>query len=132
MGVLLALAVTAGLNAAAAAEEAKAARTVEAQRSSVLKDALAACSISNGADAEIGDGGYTLTVNGKGNDDISGLELTDIACLQSELKTPQSVISHLDQTTSLDGRQTESWGLVTESWSYHPDRGLDSVFTIKR
>ena len=34
-------------------------------------------------------------------------------------------------TTSIDGRQTESWDGITIEWSYHPDRGSDMVITLE-
>jgi hypothetical protein len=36
----------------------------------------------------------------------------------------------MNQTTSLDGRQTETWDDITVSFSYHTDRGMGSVLTI--
>ena len=125
---LSAVAAHQNMEAKAAAATAKA----ESARKTLLKDALAECGVPNSSDAQLADDGYTLTINGKGNDDFSGLNVDDEACLLNTLKAPSAVISHIDQTTSMDGRQTETWQGVTFSWSYHPDRGLDGVFTVQK
>ena len=61
---------------------------------------------------------------------MDGLNSEELYCVIEALNTPESAVSHFGQTTSLNGRQTESWGGITMSWSYHPDRGLDAVYTI--
>jgi hypothetical protein len=125
----------AGISAlqASAHKQAVHASAVAAEKaaSKTLSRALSGCSITEGDDADIADGGYTLTINGEGNDDFSGVAIDDWACLTTALKTPQSVVSHIDQTTSLDGRQSATWGDLTLDWTYHPDRGLDGVFTLR-
>lgn len=132
LGAAIAVGVMGAVNGAAASAAAAKQQQADAARKSILPKALGACSLSDDDDSQIGDGGYTLTVNNKGNDDFTGISTVDLACLQKALHTPSSVVSHLDQTTSMDGRQTETWGVLTESWSYHPDRGLDAVFTVKK
>ncbi|MDR6969749.1 hypothetical protein [Leifsonia shinshuensis] len=124
---------TAGAAHAAAQQKAKAAaaKKAEAQKS-VLKDALSECGLMANDDAELADSGYTLTVNGEGDEDYSGLSIEDEACLLRTLNAPSAVVSHIDQTTSLDGRQSETWSNVSFSWTYHPDRGLDGVFTVSK
>jgi len=104
----------------------------EAARATILPAALAACGLRDDSDTEIGDGGYSLTVNNKGKDDVDGIDYTDLSCLIGALNAPTSVSSHMEQTTSMDGRQTESWDVYEASWSYHPDRGMDAVFTIEK
>lgn len=96
----------------------------------VFADALEECGVPNNADAEVSDGGRTLTINVRGEEDFSGISYAEMECIERALNTPQSVISHIGQTTSMDGRQSESWDGITMSWSYHPDRGLDSVYTF--
>lgn len=108
-------------NAATQAEESKA---------SLLTDALDHCGVEESADAELGDGGMTLTVNDRGEDDFGGLGTDKAWCIVKALKPPAAVTSHIEQTTSMDGRQTESWGDVAISWSYHPDRGFDYILTV--
>lgn len=80
--------------------------------------------------AVVSDGNRTLTIDNEGQDDFGGLSSLELWCIIEELKTPTAVVSHMEQTTSLDGRQTESWDNIEVSWSYHPDRGMDAVFTI--
>jgi len=101
-------------------------------KAKILKSAMKECDLSTNEDAVLGDHGYTLTFNGRGDDDVSGLTIDNEACLLNNLKAPSAVISHIDQTTSVDGRQSETWGSLTMSWSYHPDRGLDGVLTVKK
>lgn len=98
--------------------------------SNEFQPVLASCGLGDNADTRVGDNGKSLTVNGKGTKDASGISLTDLECLMGGLKTPDGIQSHISQTTSLDGRQTETWGDLSMSWSYHPDRGLDAVYTV--
>ncbi|GEC76440.1 hypothetical protein GCM10010213_25720 [Microbacterium maritypicum] len=78
----------------------------------------------------IADENRTLTIDVKGNDDSYGASYENQACILRALDAPSSVISHLEQTTSIDGRQTETWDGITSAWSYHPDRGSDMVITL--
>lgn len=96
----------------------------------IFQPVLTACGMSDDGDSRIGDGGNSLTINGKGNDDATGISVNDFVCVMTELETPDSVVSHVSQTTSLDGRQTERWSNLSMSWSYHPDRGADVIYTV--
>ncbi|WP_432899596.1 hypothetical protein ACQP1S_24395 [Micromonospora matsumotoense] len=86
------------------------------------------CSVAS-VDARIGDGGNSLTLNGGGKED-SGLAYTDIVCILNELGTPDHVLSEMDSTRALDGKQSAQWGEVRASWTYHPDQGLDLILVL--
>jgi hypothetical protein len=103
-----------------------------ASRSTVFVDVLKDCNLKDDANSEIADEGYTLTVESRGEEDSTGLYYDDLTCILDKINTPRAVISHFQQTTSMDGRQTESWDDFTLSWSYHPNRGADFVVTIDR
>lgn len=102
----------------------------EEAKASMFENVVDQC----GADpdyATVSDGGETLTVDHSGDEDFGfGVSNTELWCIVDALDAPTSVVSHMEQTTSLDGRQTESWDEIEVSWSYHPDRGMDSVWTI--
>ena len=105
----------------------------EAASARILPVAVDKCGLSGDDDVLLGDGGFSLTVNHHGNDDFnSGINNTDLDCLTSSLGMPSAAKSHMQQTTSMDGRQTETWDKISVSWSYHPDRGEDSIFTVTR
>ena len=106
------------------------ANAVGSATSNTFQPVLAACSLTDNSDSQIGDNGKSLTINSKGTDDATGLSLTEFDCVMAELKTPDSVMAHVSQTSSLDGRQTETWGDLSMSWTYHPSRGLDAVYTV--
>jgi hypothetical protein len=133
-GLLLGIAGTVGVSAvrAAADERAatKAATAALESRRAVLTTAVGACNLKSATGIDLGDGGTTLTFNMKGNDESSGASIGDITCIFAALHIPANVTSHIDQTTSMDGRQEETWNGITISWSYHPDRGLDGVLTV--
>lgn len=114
--------------AATAAAEAEAA--TEAAKLAILGDAVATCGVTETTSFLLGDGGTSLTFDMKGEEQLSGARITDIYCVLAELDVPTSVVSHMDQTTSMDGRQSESWENLEVSWSYHPDRGMDGVITV--
>ncbi len=78
-----------------------------------------------------GDHGLSLTIDNKGDEDyLGGLSTKAMMCIFDRLEAPTAVIAHMQQTTSMDGRQTEAWDNIEVSWSYHPDRGMDSVVTV--
>jgi hypothetical protein len=37
----------------------------------------------------------------------------------------------MEQTRALDGRQQDTWGGYTASWSYHPDSGMELIVQAK-
>ncbi len=93
-----------------------------------LSDAVQQCGRSSGVN--LGDEDRTLTLDVRGKDDSSGVSYDRYFCILGKLSAPSKVISHIEQTTSMDGRQSESWDGITIEWSYHPDRGSDSVITL--
>jgi len=113
-----------------ATAEAAAARD-RAARSTLLSNAVASCGLDS-SDAEIGDEGLTLDLENRGQDDYAGVSSADLWCFVEEMKTPSSIVSHKEQTTSMDGRQVEEFDGIEVSWSYHPDRGMDSIWTVAR
>lgn len=118
---------------AAARVEASAQASVKAAvaaRRAVLTGAVSACKLTSAPGIELGDGGTTLTFDVKGNKELTGASYEDVVCIFGALKMPSNVSSHVDQTTSLDGRQEEKWAGITMAWTYHPDRGLDGVLTV--
>jgi hypothetical protein len=81
----------------------------------------------------VGDGGDSISIDGKGAEDyVGGAEMADIACILRELNVTDAVISRLDSTRALDGRQEGNWEGYTASWGYHPDSGLDMVIEVTR
>lgn len=88
--------------------------------------ALRAAYESCGQVGEISDGDRTLFLDLRGNDAGSGdLGETQLICVLTQLHTPDFVVREMDTTRALDGRQSDSWGDFTASWTYHPDHGLD-------
>jgi hypothetical protein len=129
LGALGGYAIGAGGSPAATA---KAGPSPSATGPHAFSDAITKCNlVSTSEGASISDNGHTMTVENKGKEDSYGLDQAKMWCLVKAVGAPQAAVSHMEQTTSLDGRQTESWGNITVSWSFHPDRGMDSVFTEK-
>ena len=48
-----------------------------------------------------------------------------------DLGFPSSLFQKMGETRALDGRQTETHGSYEVSWSYHPDHGLEVLYTLK-
>lgn len=82
------------------------------------------------AGIELRDHGKTLVFDHKGEDDDFGASVDDIVCILVLLDMPSSITSHMDQTTSMDGRQAEQWDSYEVQWSYHPSRGLDGLVKV--
>ncbi len=80
------------------------------------------------AGIRVSDEGKSITIDGYGEDDYSGADLYDTVCVLDAIKTPEYVISNMETTNSLMGRQSATFGdNIDVSWSYHPDNGLDIV-----
>ena len=56
---------------------------------------------------------------------------TAIKNVVTALGLPNSLINDMGETTSLDGKQSETYGDVTVTWKYHPDKGLEVTFKVK-
>jgi hypothetical protein len=46
----------------------------------------------------------------------------------ADLGLPDSLLSEMTETRAIDGRQTETYGKITVSWTYHPDQGLEIIY----
>jgi hypothetical protein len=111
-----------------AAGKNQAGATVELEVTSVLEQAAARCEI----DGAVGDDGSSLELDMEGDDYGSGeLSFTNVACALEELDIPDSVMSKMDSTRSLDGRVTEDWDGIEATWTYHPDDGLDVILELQ-
>ncbi|HYN96142.1 MAG TPA: hypothetical protein VES42_20040 [Pilimelia sp.] len=73
-----------------------------------------------------------------------------VECVRMVTRLPDYVREQMNQTTALQGRQTAEWSVesseipeaqlkakpmanatLSASWTYHPDNGLDVIFTVK-
>ena len=98
---------------------------------SPFEAALDACGMEDGPISRIGDGGASLDLDHQGEDDIRGIRLTDLHCVLEELEAPDSVVSQMEQTRAMDGRQSAEWDGIEASWRYHPDTGIDVLLAIQ-
>lgn len=100
------------------------------RKQQLFADALATCGLSDRIAFRVSDGGMTMTMDGRGNDDGAGAaSVVEEACVLGALNAPSRVTTLMGETRALDGRQTATWDGITASWSYHPDNGLDVIFT---
>lgn len=95
-----------------------------------LADANHDCAVASTAYSGLSleDEGKTLVFDMKGKEETTGGDVDELACVLNKLKAPSRVITLMDSTRSLDGKQTETWDGITATWRYHPDAGLDLVF----
>jgi len=115
------------MQASEAAEQA----ATEAAQETMFADSLAACEVSESEDALLGDSGSSLSLENEGEDDFSGLSSAEVFCILDELGMPDHVEQDMLNTTSMDGRREASWEGMTASWSYHPDRGIDTIIYLE-
>lgn len=87
------------------------------------------CRVASTRYAEIGDGGSTITLDGEGDEDAGGLTVEQIFCVLGASGIPDSVVSDIEATRALDGRQDASWDGYSAAWRYHPDDGLEVILT---
>jgi hypothetical protein len=73
------------------------------------------------------DEGTSIIVDGVPDSGDVADSIDDTVCILNEIDVPSYVITQMESTTSLMGRQTASWDDIEASWSYHPDNGLDIV-----
>jgi len=92
-----------------------------------IESAVESCGLQGTPGFRVGDSGNTLSIDSKGKDDASGADITDVICILVALDVSDAVISRLESTRALDGRQEGSWEGYTATWGYHPDSGLDLV-----
>lgn len=125
LAVLVASVALGGCGVGAAGSEAEATPTEDTRPP--LEAAKAACA-PTAVSAKLGDEGSSLMLDGSGKDK-AGLTTERIACILTNIGTPDHVISRMDSTRALDGMQDAEWDGYTASWTYHPDNGLDVILT---
>ena len=82
--------------------------------------------------AKVGaDGSYlSIDTNPDGYSDYSNDDAVEgVVQTIYALDLPSSLIEELSSTRALDGRLSKTYGNITVSWSYHPDNGLEILFT---
>lgn len=87
------------------------------------------CSLSEGLNVGLDSNGKGLFLDGKGEEDYSGVSIGKQLCVLEELEMPATVRNQLSNTNSLMGVRTAEWDDISIEWSYHPDDGLN--LTIK-
>lgn len=88
---------------------------------SVLEDAAEYCEVAGDV---LRDDGRSMMLDTMGEDDDAGDGIEVVACVLTELDTPDYVIDHIDSTRALDGQQTDEWDDIEARWTYHPDVGM--------
>ena len=71
------------------------------------------------------DDGRGLFLDAEGDEDYSGMSYSDQQCVLDGLKVPSSVMTQINNTSSLMGVQDAEWDDIAASWTYHPDNGLE-------
>lgn len=82
---------------------------------------------------EIGSDGSWMEIDTNPYDIDDKFELdaaSKIKAINSDLGFASYVYEEMLETRSIDGRQSETSGDYTVSWSYHPDRGLEVMYKI--
>lgn len=76
------------------------------------------------------DDGSTVLINGAGNFLPSALRTFD--CMAEETGAPASLKQKVEQTSGVDGRQSDDYDDVELSWSYSAtdDGSFDAIFEI--
>lgn len=82
----------------------------------------------------VSDDGKTMVLDSNPDDidDYSDSSiLGSIQLFNEQLGIPDSVLEKMYATRALDGRQSETYGRITISWTYHPNNGLEVIYEIK-
>lgn len=110
---------------------------------SMFDTAYQGCQSKNEADTIAHTGKVTLTSDGS-TLKVDGLPASEVelgvldeslitaaqSCVGNRLAAPSSFIERLKQTRGLDGTQEAAWDGITATWTYHPENGLDVIFSI--
>ncbi|HEX6682411.1 MAG TPA: hypothetical protein VF062_06425 [Candidatus Limnocylindrales bacterium] len=96
-----------------------------------LEAARSKCAPSENS-VRIGDGGHTLVIDRAVAKENPGIDINTLACILDELDVPDSVVSHIEATTSLSGIQKANFNGYSAFWTYHPDRGLHLTISQNR
>ena len=88
------------------------------------------CGLNGSEYGATGDGGYSITLQGKPKKGSSGgLGANEIACVLDAVKVPDSIASQMDGTRALDGMQKATWDKISATWTYRPDNGYRIILT---
>lgn len=78
------------------------------------------------------DGSYLSIDTNPRNKDNTGIAYQAAANavkkVNEVLGLPDSLYEEMGSTRALDGRQSQTFGNITVSWSYHPDKGLEVTY----
>lgn len=91
-----------------------------------IAGAASSCDVEANSWIVVGDEGQSISMQSEGAES-SGADYADVLCVLDALDVPDSVLSRIDATRALDGRQEGAWNDLSASWGYHPDNGLDIV-----
>lgn len=90
------------------------------------------CELEGDKYAKLGDGGYTITLQGRPKYRSEGLSPDAIGCVLAAVDTPDSIIEQMDSTRALDGMQKASWDKYSATWTFHPDDGAKIILSQSR
>ena len=95
----------------------------------VLATAVSDCGLTSSPGVNVGDSGRTVTLDGKGAEDVTGQAIEELVCVLVKVHTPDVVMSKLESTRALAGRQSATWDNIEASWTYQPDAGMEVTLT---
>lgn len=78
-------------------------------------------------DVRLGDEGQSLTISRVLAEENPGATWQHLSCVFVKVDIPDAVVSQIEHTRALDGRQQASWDGFEASWTYHPDDGLNLI-----
>jgi len=74
---------------------------------------------------------YMVDTNPRNQKDfINWPTLDTIKSIHEKLGFPDSLYTKMLDTRALDGRQSDSYGDIAISWSYHPNNGLVIIYEL--
>lgn len=86
--------------------------------------------------ADYGSDGSYLSIDTNPYDwDDDGLAYPEayyaIENVNNALGLPSSLLNEMSETTGADGKQSETFGDITVTWKYHPDKGLEVTYKVR-
>lgn len=112
--------------------QSRAARAAEIEEQNrLLRSAQEKCTSRVPSVGSLGDGGFTLVIDTKGEDELEGDSYDDLTCVLDQIEMPSNIRNDLGETRAMDGRQEATWDRITAAWRYHPDTGINISLTLE-
>jgi hypothetical protein len=102
----------------------------EAEAAALMEEAVATCAPDSDY-VWLADEGTSIIAEGVGVGENPEGSIEEVSCVLTRLGAPESIYTHINTTSALDGWQEAEFGNYTAGWSFHPDSGIDMTIVFR-